>query len=259
MFQYLFYFLLFIALPTYAADVVVLIPGTWSLGANWHQPGGDFYEQMQASVAKETKLLTFTWSGRNRHKDRVLAAQQLVAFIEKYDEVIFVAHSHGTNVGILASQMLSQRQSKTKIRIFYALGTPVDAEDYLPNMSVIDYFYNLYSYADIIQPVLGAFTRVYPFHERRANISVTLNGKEPSHTTLHHPIIAKWIVSLHDHLHSSQSTFDFHFPYILHFKDNHPPIYEIEYNRSIALHEDVRFQHELTSALTRKKEIYDRD
>src|SRR5579859_5447719 len=156
---YLVYLLFFLVIPAYASDVVILIPGTWSLGANWHQPGGDFYESLLASMSQDSKLVTFTWSGGNRHKDRVLAAQQLVLLVEKYDEVIFVAHSHGTNVGILTSQLLAQKGSKTKIRLFYALGTPVDAEDYLPNMNVIDYFYNLYSYADIIQPVLGAFTR----------------------------------------------------------------------------------------------------
>ena len=44
----------------------------------------------------------------------------------------------------------------------YALGTPIDMEDYAPNMNVIGNIINLYSKGDKVQPVLGFLQATNP-------------------------------------------------------------------------------------------------
>jgi len=84
----------------------------------------------------------------------------------------------------------------------YLLGTPVDISRYNPCMKTIHELYNFYSQGDHIQPVLGLYQRTYPTHERIANLSITiknigfLQSNQPSHTTLHHPIIAQWLLAI---------------------------------------------------------------
>ena len=56
--------------------------------------------------------------------------------------------------------------------------------NYLPNMKVIQYLYNLFSFEDLIQTVLGLSVREFPEHKRIANLRVIINGKEPDHAGL---------------------------------------------------------------------------
>jgi len=258
------FFLIFLLFHNiHAHDVFIIIPGTWSSHASWHQQGGDFFETLKRSSSESATIITFKWSGKNKHSDRVKAAHQLADIIEQYENVILIGHSHGSNVGALASQILAQRKSKSTITIFYALGTPVDVLDYMPDMNIVGHLYNLFSFGDIVQPVLGAFSRVYPQHERIANISITVHGKEPSHTELHHSAVARWLPQLHELLSKPNNAilnnkkFAFLDPGVLHFTQEQPPRYEIDINRENTLEEDLDFQRGLGTSFGRMKEIND--
>lgn len=253
--------LLFLPTLIQADPPIIIIPGTWAANSTWHQPGGDFFDTLtKASHNKCSKNHTFIWSGKNNHHHRVSAAVSLADVIEKFKEVIIIAHSHGCNVGNLASQELAKRKSKAKIKIFYALGNPVNTDEYAPDMSIVDYFYNLFSFGDVIQPVFGAFERVYPNHDRIANVAITVNGKDPSHFGLHDVVVAHWLPMLHDHLTLNLSfPFNFTHPCIVHFTHEHPPRYELDHNRSDALEQDKKFQRDFARAFDRGPRKYLQD
>jgi hypothetical protein len=228
----------------HASPIFIIVPGTWSSHSAWHTIGGDFFSALQISAEQfNHDVVSFSWSGKNNHKERVRAAKQLAELIDRYDEVNLVAHSHGTNVAILACNIIT----KCKMHCFFAFGTPVNSDDYFPPMHYINYFYNFFSFADIIQPVFGGFERVYPSHERIYNISVTINGKEPSHSELHAPTIARWLPFFHELFHRSANITDA----IAHFSDEKLLQFEIDYEREQLLAEDLYYQQLMATGFGR--------
>ena len=154
-----------IAIKTYASQTVyIIIHGTWGHPFNWQMPGGDFYEELRISAQEYDATTAFlNWSGKNSHEARLEGARRLVSLIKTYapeDSINIVAHSHGGNVGILASQLLEN--SDYKIDTFFALGTPIHTISYMPNMNVINRLYNLFSFGDMVQTVGGIFKRELP-------------------------------------------------------------------------------------------------
>lgn len=205
-------------------------------------PGGDFFDQLeQKALPLDDHVVPFCWSGDNTHTARVRAATGLTKLIQSYPvdtSVCLVAHSHGSNVGIIASQILAQdKNNDHRIDVFYALGTPINT-DYQPNMQIISYLYNLFSFEDLIQTVLGMFKREYPPHERIANVRITINGKEPSHTQLHSPLISAWLPQLHHWL--SNQKIDLTMPGIIHFSTEHAPQYALDASRKNLIERDLR-------------------
>lgn len=217
----------------------LIIHGTWSRPFGWHAPGGEFYDALSAVTDLGT-VSFFLWSGDNTHEARVEASRRLVEFIQRHyapeAQLNIVAHSHGSNVAILASQLLAKDpHNKHKIHNFYALGTPTNTESYMPDMRSIHYFYNMFSYNDFVQPVFGVFGREYPEHPRIANLFVTINGKEPRHGELHDALIAQWIPSIHRELAAQRlagfEKFEFKKPGIIHFSSGKTPRYEFDTTR----------------------------
>ncbi len=210
----------------------IIIHGTWSRPFSWHMPGGAFYDAL-ASVSQPGTVSFFLWSGENSHDARIAGGKKLAHYIQEFypegAEINLIGHSHGSNVGILASQELTQKNTH-RIHSFFALGTPTHTTRYMPDMNAITYFYNLFSYNDYVQPVFGFFEREYPKHDRIANICITINGKEPRHAEMHHPLIAQWIPNIHEDLESQALSgfdqFTFHIPGIIHFNDDETPTYE---------------------------------
>jgi hypothetical protein len=191
-----FYLTIFLSLPLLASHVVIIIPGTWATSASWYKPGGEFFEVLR-QAAEGDPVIAFNWSCKLNPYDRNVAAVQLVTVLDSYPEgteFTIIAHSHGGNVGIVATQKM-QRQC---IRAFYALGTPVDNEGYYPNMQVIKKFFNLFSWQDLVQPLVG-YKRIYAEHERIWNISVRVESKAPLHVEMHHPFIGRWIFHVEKH------------------------------------------------------------
>jgi hypothetical protein len=229
-----------------AQSVFILIHGTWGADAAWYVPKGDFFDALEQTVHKKNScVVPFRWSGGAGHDARLQAARSLVQLIKTYNSsvaIYIIAHSHGGNVVMLASHMLEENENnKHHIRALFTLGTPV-MSNYLPNMNVIHYLYNLFSFEDLIQTVLGISGREYPEHTRIANLRVFVNRKEPNHSGLHHPIVGKWLPYLHQHfkqhLMDQGITGRISDPSIVYFCHDKAPEYIFDVNRTELLERD---------------------
>lgn len=232
----------------HARSVFIIIHGTWGADSAWYMPKGDFFEALEQTVSKkDSSVVAFRWSGGAGHESRVKAAHNLVKLIRTYHPSValyIIAHSHGGNVATLASRMLEEAQdNKHRIRVLFTLGTPV-MSNYLPNMNVIHYVYNLFSFEDLIQTILGISGREYPEHSRIANLRVFINGKEPNHSELRHAIIGKWLPYLHYHYKqylSDHGITDYiSEPCIAYFSSDKAPEYVFDVNRTELLERDRR-------------------
>ncbi len=239
-----------------AQPFYLIVHGTWCRPFSWHMPGGDFYDAL-VQATDNISVSFFIWSGNNNHAARAKAAQQLVDHIAicvpPDAELNLITHSHGSNVAILASHIMGQQKNPRPIHHFYALGTPVSTMSYFPDMTIIKYFYNMFSFSDLVQPVFGIFKREFPAHERIANLFIMINGKEPSHSDLHSPFIAYWLPHLAEKFrHNGIGNFDqftFEKPGIIHFYTDKTPLYQIDELRS------ARQQRDLLMLLNFKRKI----
>lgn len=85
----------------------------------------------------------------------------------------------------------------------YLIATPVDNSRFKPNMGVIGCLYNLFSTGDMVQRIGGAYDQIYA-HDQDGifNFSVMLKdsghfGSDyPTHSTMHSPIIGRWILHI---------------------------------------------------------------
>lgn len=235
--------------------VVIVIHGTWAQKELWYLPGGDFFEALQKSVKKnDTAIVPFLWSGGLSHEDRFHGARVLAQLIKSYPleaECVIIAHSHGANVALLAAQILGEdSHNKHSIALFFALGAPVSNRICVPNMKVIKYLYNLFSFDDLVQPIFGMARREFDEHQRIANICVVVNGKRPHHSGLHDPLIAESILSLHGLFKNAC----FGTPGILYFSKDNRPRYEVDLKRDIAIEEDLH-AHRIAEAADRVYEF----
>ena len=250
-----------------SAHVCIVVHGTWAPQEPWYQPGGDFFQEI-ACAGEDIfdEVISFTWSGNNNTKDRREAGKELAQLIEQYDLATIVAHSHGATVAILASHYLArnsqvyQSKNRYKIQSLYALGVPVDEYDGLPEMNIVCFFYNIFSFNDSVQPVFGLFDRTFTDHERIANISITIDGVEPNHSELHHPIVGSHLFGIHEKFYNycigGFERFVFFRPGIVHFYKDGPPKYELDENRECLLDSDKYMNQLLLYALTRSQENY---
>lgn len=227
--------------------VCIIIHGTWASTTAWYRPQGDFFQTLEKSDNnKSIKFVSFTWSGANNNSARQEAGLQLAYLIDSYDPatpIFIISHSHGGNVACIASQRLQPSEHGFRIKRLYTLGTPVSVDTYPPNMNVIGQMYHLFSFNDLVQPVLGLFERTFENIERCANIRLMVNGSEPRHTELHSPIIAQWILHIAsiEPVNSIENfeQFSFEKPSIIHLQDNASPRYEIDKDRKILVQKDT--------------------
>ncbi|HEV2916507.1 MAG TPA: alpha/beta hydrolase [Candidatus Babeliales bacterium] len=244
--------------------IFILIHGTWGADSSWYKPDGDFFEALNAKcTVQHAMVIPFRWSGYNNDVARKQAAQDLAALVKRYDaatRICMVGHSHGGNVAILASHICAQNSDRHRsIDALYLLGTPAGSS-YKPNMDVINYVYNLISFEDMVQPVIGFFGREQPHHERIANMRITIHNKEPNHTDLHHPIVGSWLVYLDTilHTHTKEDSF-IHFTYqkpgTIHFYSNQAPIYEIDTKWEQRIARDTYINTVMLNSISRNKKI----
>lgn len=227
--------LLLFILPIQA--IIIIVHGTFAIESPWCHPEGKFYKLLERSAhERQDTVVPFNWSGKLNNSARLKAAESLAKVILSYskEKITLIGFSHGGNVINLASQLLSKHkppdynpvsnmsgflQIYRKIRKLnihkkkylidkaYLLATPIDQENYAPNMSVIGAIYNFYSTGDIIQPILGMYERKLIGIERAINFRTQIhNGMEeydPSHEQMHHHMIAPWILSIPDDLKDS--------------------------------------------------------
>jgi hypothetical protein len=178
-----------------------------SLQKRWYEPGGDFHEQFLASIKKtdpDAQVEVFYWSGKKSVKYREEAGIHLAEMIkQKNGSVTLIGHSYGATVGIIASQLLDKTSQKNtsgyKIKALYALGGPVDEENYFPNMNSVESFYNLYSTGDAIHSMLSRSAMTYSNKNTRiTNLSVFIeqNNRAPGHSELRYPWMAPVLLQI---------------------------------------------------------------
>ncbi len=182
-----------------AHELYIIVPGTWAFKNTWFRLGGDFFNSLHHAVDKQhAHVLWFNWLGDYYLSSRKKGAAELAHFLTCFPQkshIHLIAHSHGVNVCSHASQLLTELEIKPTIKTLYALGGPIDANETLPNMEIIELVYNLYSKDDWIQPAFG-FKQTMPPGDNIHNLRVFVEGKDPDHYKLHCPIVGKWLTHL---------------------------------------------------------------
>lgn len=247
-------------------SIVIVVHGTFATEAEWCRPGGDFFTTLEReAIYLKEQVIPFTWSGKLNNKSRIQAAQALAKIILSYkqERIIIIGHSHGGNIINLASQLLAEgkpelpityfsqiphfiqayksvnrRRAKTKkeylIDRVYLLATPIDTDNYAPNMKIIKHLYNFYSDGDkLFQKLLIFYKQTIDNLERVVNLQVMIEDpweiKHPSHTQMHDPMIAKSILYIPEELQQSKSggfeNFSSQYNGIITFRENKRPKY----------------------------------
>ena len=183
-----------------AQEVWILIHGTFGSQGAWYQKDGEFYESLKKGAynkGKLKKICAYTWSGRLKPAERFNAALDFLDFLTNNtvptDTINIIAHSHGGNVAIMASQLFKKYNMQHKINSLYCLATPVNNKIFYPDMDVIKTVYNFFSYGDFVQPVMGLFSRAYTDHERIWNILFVHRNTYPNHQDMHPKELA-WLL-----------------------------------------------------------------
>lgn len=193
------FFLIFYCSSTSATSKTtehwIVIHGTFARSTpfiKWWKPEGDGHLALRKALYKQKKNVityAFAWSGHNNHGARTRAAQDLVKLISSCTKdsshaVHIVAHSHGGTVALLAAQMLAEQKNSSRITQLFNLGTPVHALWYPRAFEKIDTVYHLFSYGDMVQPVITMFERILPAAKNVYNLQVKKDYGCPWHETM---------------------------------------------------------------------------
>jgi len=155
--------------------VVIFIHGTWSSGA---EAFPNDFRQHVLNYFHDQNAMTYSWSGDNCDKERRSAGAGLAAQLMRYrrqhpnEPIRIVAHSHGGNVSLIASQT----QGVTIDRLV-TLGTPI-MSDYQPGRG-IGAWDNVYSTSDRVQTLPPGAGRT---SDRANNIQLQNLGHSELHT-----------------------------------------------------------------------------
>jgi pimeloyl-ACP methyl ester carboxylesterase len=95
-------------------ECVVLVHGTWGRSSLWPNDDTPTVALLREKLGSTMDFARFTWCGRNRQFARSEAAEDLArTLIEgdlaRYDGVHVIAHSHGGNIAISASEIARNR------------------------------------------------------------------------------------------------------------------------------------------------------
>ena len=239
------FLILLLATPALQARTVsIIVHGTWGVDSPWYLPGGDFFEAYKAATEQDPDhyCCTFSWSGKNSHQARVTAAQQLYYLISAHEpstRFIIIAHSHGANIAFLASQFVAQTGTHS-IDTIFALGAPINTMLYAPDAECVEHIVNLFSFRDLVQPVLGMFERQLPATSQAINMRVVVDDRQPQHSGLHNPTIAQWLPDLHAQIkQSAELVSDTQTPFVIKFSKEHRPVWEVDVHRSLLIQEDI--------------------
>ncbi len=244
-------FLIFFSTKSIARTVCIFIHGTWGIESPWYLPGGDFFETFTESAQhyEPCHSVSLSWSGKNTHQARLLAAHQLVRLIKSYSpktSFIIIAHSHGANVAFLASSILYEYNNH-QIDTIYALGPPINIQKYTPNMAIIKRVVNFFSFNDLVQPVFGLFERLLPPHERMFNVRLLIDEKQPLHCGLYSPTLGKWLPYIHAQITSKKLLFfEEMLPPLLKLSGDAEPQWEPDTKRTLLIREDSQVIRTLT-------------
>lgn len=211
-----------------ASQVWILVHGTYAKNGKWYQVGGDFYEELKASLSSSAQIYSFAWSGNWNHKARIKAAEELADFIETHTEpkdiINIVGHSHGATVIVLAANILKEKESKHHIAQLFSLAPPVYRDYYAPDMKNIDYLFNIFSFGDLVQSIFGRAQRVYTEHAQIWNIEMKKDGVCPDHSDIHCREIAQLLPQLQGLVKGNNTT-------VLHLQTGKEHIFEDDFER----------------------------
>jgi hypothetical protein len=188
--------------PGYSSgkSITVLVHGTWSNPASkwwssdrpwWWEPYGNFWNYINSLTGDVYAGNDYyRWSGDNNDKDRIKAASELVSWCKgkNCQRLRIIAHSHGGNVAMYASQL------GLKIDSLILLGTPIRV-NYIPNFSNIRKITNVFSIGDGAQQ-FGTWPHCRNEGRTLADSDKVLNfqamndgrGYDPDHSDLHAPL-----------------------------------------------------------------------
>ena len=185
----------------------VIIHGTFARSSSfikWWKKGGDAHEALSKALSHKKDRITihsFGWSGHNNHQARKDAARQLIkiaqtCLVDNSHSLHIIAHSHGGTVALLAAQMLAEQKSNLKIAQLFNLGTPVHFQWYPQAFTIIQTIYHLFSYGDMIQPVITMFERTLPSAPHVYNLQVKKDNSCPWHESLRSPELISQLPTL---------------------------------------------------------------
>lgn len=226
--------------PHEHSGIFILIHGTWGSKSDWYKPESEFFKTLEQSARTiNHKVIPFMWSGCFNHESRNVAGAMLAKLIQSYPHhmhITIVAHSHGGNAAIIASQILAHDPyNKHKIDALFTLGTPINEQSYKPDMSIIKKIYNFFSYEDKVQTIFGFFEREFQPHPTISNIRIFIEQEEPGHAELTSEIVAHWIPFIHEDLAAKKignfDKFKFIYPGIIYFYSKSELFYMIEATR----------------------------
>ena len=231
----------------YKKQIWILVHGTFAQEASkiipqmrWWQPQDDFHKELVTNTQNAT-IHSFSWCGSNSHEKRIKAGIRLAQFIttvaSEKTSIHLIGHSHGANIAILAAQELNKKNTHLEIDSLFCLGTPVSTA-YYPIKTSIKKVFNLFSYADFIQPVAGLFQRVYPEEDHIYNLQVKIDGICPNHHSIHSHLIARFLPTLQNVITSTK-------PQIIHFFSDKKP----EITDDATREKDLEFDKNLTNQL----------
>jgi RHS repeat-associated protein len=156
--------------------LIVFVHGTWSNTVDAFPLG--FVRDVQSHFGNDQAVRFFNWSGENNDAARNKAAEDLANLLRDYhkknpcDPIRVVAHSHGGNVTLLASQ-----QSDVHIDELVTLGTPALSR-YARGSGLVNWD-NVYSTNDGVQTLPMGAGRT----NSTANSNIQLSGY--GHSDLH--------------------------------------------------------------------------
>jgi hypothetical protein len=183
---------------TVIKDLYIIVHGTWSdHPGNWFMPESDFFKTLEQHVKPGGGfVIPFLWSGSNSHMARIWSGKALAQLIASYPPELaihLICHSHGGNIGFIASHALAQQAPNRQINSFFSLATPINTLIYAPHPAIIQKGWHIFSNKDSVQSILGRFKRYLEAEWRFTNIRLRINGIEPEHFQIHDPIVARWI------------------------------------------------------------------
>jgi hypothetical protein len=180
---------------THAANpsnsLTIIVHGTWAKTSRWWQQGGNFWNYINALVPDlYNGSAPYSWSGANSDTERVSAATDLIAWVQRNPthSLRIIAHSHGGNICLLAAQ------SGLKIDKLITLGTPIRLE-YLPDLKHIGVLHNVFSTNDSVQTPTGTIPNTRGEGRTFGENNIVQNhraiddgnGGQPGHSELHEP------------------------------------------------------------------------
>lgn len=126
----------------------LLVHGTFARNGEWWQPGGNFHEFILSKVRTDLYGAPdrFDWSGGYSDAARAIAATELRDWVNARGlaGLDILAHSHGANVAMLASQ------SGLTIGTLVLMSCPVHIHKYSPNPSAITRVVSVRVHLDLV-------------------------------------------------------------------------------------------------------------